>query len=780
MTVRTIGGMRSVRRVGVGVVFAVVASLLVGCAGQSNLNFAAALGWRGHVDTDVQLSEFYPSDHTVAVRFMPQYPDAYSGPLVAVDGAGAYAIGMGATQFDPSATTKLRSRLEVRMGGASGTYTVGPVLTAAEWHHLALVRAGSTLRLYFDGQRLEVDGCASAPCDLTMAGPAPSGTLRFGRLADGSTLFGHESQFYGLIDDVAVFDRALSAGEIAQLAGSDRLSGTESGLLAGWTFDSAAPSGAPLAAALTRSAELRSPADDGVAYEGVGALLPAQKVPVSQTRDDSFDAEFLPPPFQQTSMRLPFPKGQVWEVGQGWQGEISHNGRAAFAWDFNLAGVPAADTEGQPAYAAAGGPVVETQEGRDCGAGYPANYVMVEHAPDEIGAYLHFLEGSLQVSTGDVVSPGVHLADTGDTGNTGCGSFHVHFGLHNLPESQAGSLVTFPGAFSDYEVSSDQGASWEHVARGVPAPGQWVRRGTGNSAPTIAITAPDNQSSHPYGGLNLVTFSAAVSDEEDGPDCCQVIWSSSKSGAMGGGASIQHALPAVGEQVVTATVTDSDGASTSASIIVIGTNTAPTATIVAPAPGEQVFRGVPYVLQGAIGDVDQPLTIACADATWSSPGDPALTGCTPTAVFDTTGPRTLTFHVVDEHGAEGADTVTFAVVEPPAQGPPLVTITSPANGGFLDSGAEYQLTGTATDPDGATPLDYSWIVVDHFGVAHLIATGSHDPQLRGSTMTAEWTPEDQVPFSCGGGDVELRLEVTDADGQTGVDDVEVYVYFPVC
>jgi hypothetical protein len=30
-------------------------------------------------------------------------------------------------------------------------------------------------------------------------------------------------------------------------------------------------------------------------------------------------------------------------------------------------------------------------------------------------------------------------------------------------------------AFSNYEASDDQGASWHAVARGVPAQGQWVR-----------------------------------------------------------------------------------------------------------------------------------------------------------------------------------------------------------------------------------------------------------------------------------------------------------------
>src|SRR6185436_54358 len=101
--------------------------------------------------------------------------------------------------------------------------------------------------------------------------------------------------------------------------------------------------------------------------------------------------------------------------------------------------------------------------------------VMIEQAPLEIGAYLHFVMGSVEVNKNDVLAAGKKLAKAGDTGNAPCKAFHLHFSLHTAPESQAGTLITFPSAFSNYEVSTDSGASWSPVDRGVPKKGEWVR-----------------------------------------------------------------------------------------------------------------------------------------------------------------------------------------------------------------------------------------------------------------------------------------------------------------
>ena len=56
---------------------------------------ALALTWGGYADTDVAFSDFFGANHTVAVRFMLQYPNAYRGPMVGVKGGGTYLLGQG-------------------------------------------------------------------------------------------------------------------------------------------------------------------------------------------------------------------------------------------------------------------------------------------------------------------------------------------------------------------------------------------------------------------------------------------------------------------------------------------------------------------------------------------------------------------------------------------------------------------------------------------------------------------------------------------------------------
>ena len=73
-----------------------------------------------------------------------------------------------------------------------------------QWQHLVLVRDGNAVRAHLNGQ-LELE--SSSVIDPY----APLGQLFFGGRSDG------DSNFEGRIDEVAVFDRALSADEVATL-----------------------------------------------------------------------------------------------------------------------------------------------------------------------------------------------------------------------------------------------------------------------------------------------------------------------------------------------------------------------------------------------------------------------------------------------------------------------------------------------------------------------------------------------------------------------------------
>jgi len=100
---------------------------------------ALACTWGGYADTDLNFTEFFSGSHTVAVRFMLQYPNAYVGPMLSVRGSGTYLIGQGDFHAAPAG-----AKLVVRIGSQTITHQVN--LAAGTWHHLAVVRSGTTAR----------------------------------------------------------------------------------------------------------------------------------------------------------------------------------------------------------------------------------------------------------------------------------------------------------------------------------------------------------------------------------------------------------------------------------------------------------------------------------------------------------------------------------------------------------------------------------------------------------------------------------------------------------
>ena len=77
------------------------------------------------------------------------------------------------------------------------------VLEFRDWHHVALVRDPAVLKVYLDGE-LEIE----AELEWTIDQPGKLPVFIGGRC---DKLFGFE----GKLDEVAVFDRALGAAEVA-------------------------------------------------------------------------------------------------------------------------------------------------------------------------------------------------------------------------------------------------------------------------------------------------------------------------------------------------------------------------------------------------------------------------------------------------------------------------------------------------------------------------------------------------------------------------------------
>jgi hypothetical protein len=458
----------------------------------SVINLAAWLGWRGSLDTDLKFSEFFFGDHTVMFRCMRQYRYAGAGPVIAST-TGTYFLGQG------DAGSGAVSKFSVMVGGQQQDYASDE---GDRWIHVALVRSGNVFTLFLDGVK-QSHPITISPADVQL--PLANTTVRIGRAADGVLINGRESQFYGYVDDVAVFKRPLTHQEIRAIIDEHdhRLHGHQSHLVAAWIFDHTLPSGDPLPPSFSRPYQLNSHPEG----KRAGIAL------VSEARDDAFDAKILHGivPYQKADWIIPFDKGSIWVVVQGNNDpNLSHFGTAAFCWDFTLAGAPTPGKPVNPNGPACGERLHAVGDGHvfdyvdsgpsssECGS-QPTNdggdWFHIELAKDEIVTYMHTLVGSIKEmhphlpappppawAAGFAVNQGELMARVGSRCVNNC---HLHIASQSanpnafLSEHITG--VTFPVAFSNYEVCSagadfTKESNWSSIARGVPLVGQFVRR----------------------------------------------------------------------------------------------------------------------------------------------------------------------------------------------------------------------------------------------------------------------------------------------------------------
>jgi murein DD-endopeptidase MepM/ murein hydrolase activator NlpD len=422
-------------------------------------NLCAAFGWPGAVDTVLTFSEFLRRDHTIAARFMIQYGRSYQAPLLSVKGAGNFLVAV------ESYGGVKAERLLVSIGDRTVYYTVTGKLTPEKWHWLALARDNSSLRLYLDGALIKPD---SSDAKTLSGGDLPEGTLRLGRSQSG------DAQFYGLMDDVAVFNTALSQTILKRYYHeSPQLRGTETGLVAAYTFDQS-----PDATSGAREMQ-----------ERYSFTTPATQLKLSATRDSKLDARSLPLPSNRTKVLLPFAPGQAWKVIQGYGQELSHHGGGAFSWDF--ARMDGATME-QPVYACADGRVVAISDNNDPEPSDNIskdnfNYFQMELAGGEVVTYLHMKDGSLIDALKSFATASFPQqfapfsvragAQVGKVGNTWLKEQPDNWHLHFACVPYVNSPVSIPLAFSDYEIYEPQSRSWRRIERGVPQQNQIVRRG---------------------------------------------------------------------------------------------------------------------------------------------------------------------------------------------------------------------------------------------------------------------------------------------------------------
>lgn len=283
---------------------------------------------------------------------------------------------------------------------------------------------------------------------------------------------------------------------------------------------------------------------------------------------------------------------------------------------------------------------------------------------------------------------------------------------------------------------------------------------------------------------------ANTSDLEDGTPCCTVSWNPAPTSTSDNGRLAVFTLGATGSHTLRATATDSGGATATADVTVNVVNSPPTATIQQPVAGAHVLSGASVQLLGSATDPNEgpgpgPGALSCSALNWYSTdgtdtGFPA-TGCDVTVTFHTVGSRTIQLAATDPEGAVDRVDVSIVVDAAPTNYPPSITVGNlpPVNynGDGYDWSSTINVSASATDPEGDTPITYTWSATSYAAGSSTTLYKSN-VTIAGPTTTTgnlSWTPSNDpslfIPDCTGsnayyGQYVLLTLQATDSLGHS--------------
>ncbi|NUP08766.1 MAG: M23 family metallopeptidase [Polyangiaceae bacterium] len=148
--------------------------------------------------------------------------------------------------------------------------------------------------------------------------------------------------------------------------------------------------------------------------------------------------------------RLPFAGNGLWTVVNGNYDDPgdSHPENQYFGFDFAQYDQDAG--LGADILAARAGTVVGLREDYNCNPCSPANsgnWIAIEHADGTVATYSHIKLNGVLVNVGDYVVQGQHIAEMGNTGNSG--GPHVHFEIHEWWSAENVSGPSVPAYFCD-------------------------------------------------------------------------------------------------------------------------------------------------------------------------------------------------------------------------------------------------------------------------------------------------------------------------------------------
>jgi len=185
----------------------------------------------------------------------------------------------------------------------------------------------------------------------------------------------------------------------------------------------------------------------------IAAIVPAINIP---GRPGTEPQLYPAPP----GYLLPWAGGEIQDVTQGEETTFTHNGLAAYAYDFGLSyATVVASRSGKVVMAYAG------SNSGGCSRYYSnsTNYVVIDHGDGTAGLYMHLAYNSISVNVGDVVAQGQPIAISGETGVT-CSDDgrdpgpHLHFQVERF-EPDHYLTQALPVAFDD--ISNNSGVPIE-------------------------------------------------------------------------------------------------------------------------------------------------------------------------------------------------------------------------------------------------------------------------------------------------------------------------------
>ena len=144
-------------------------------------------------------------------------------------GQGPLTIYKGAYQvngyYAQVSTTGGVSFFTNQSGASQASSTATGVIVAGNWYHMTYVRRGATVQIYING----VDSTTTIGSHSNPS--SSSSNFEFGRYAPGNI------EMNGQVDELRVYDRALSADEVSGLYRLNTPTGTDTSLKGYWSFN---------------------------------------------------------------------------------------------------------------------------------------------------------------------------------------------------------------------------------------------------------------------------------------------------------------------------------------------------------------------------------------------------------------------------------------------------------------------------------------------------------------------------------------------------------------